>query len=454
MLDNFNRATGRSQHGADDVGQVANGLAHRSFVGLAILFFCTSFNDNAYRWLVIPIGDYLLGPGYEGLLLSVGLACFVLPYTLLPGPAGYLADRFSKRSVMSGCMIAQTAIILFGLWAILTSDAFLIFCADFDGGSRRLLAPAKSGCVPEIVPLQSISAANGVLGMATILSAVAGSVIGEELYVLTRPAGIHHCWMSAIVLVGVSVAGWLGSLAVVHCPAADPQRPVPWNVARETIHDLALLASDRRLMLVAFASAFFWLLAAISQINVYLFGTTELHLGDEYIGPLLGVLAIGAGIGAVLAGVWSAGRIDLGIVPLSALGMAVSAAALFFVPRLSAAPSWTHLRTCAALGLLGITAGLYDVPLQSYLQYFSPVENRGGLLAAANLLSFSAMLLASGIFWVLRDALGVSAGGIFLFGGGAALAVAVALQWSEPGEAAGAARLFRRLTRRFRPSSH
>ena len=67
-----------------DGSDVPEGLAHRSFIGLAVLYFCTSLNDNAYRWLVIPIGYELLGPGYEGLVLSVGLACFVLPYMLLP----------------------------------------------------------------------------------------------------------------------------------------------------------------------------------------------------------------------------------------------------------------------------------------------------------------------------------------------------------------------------------
>ncbi len=436
----------------DDGSNMASGLAHRSFIGLAILYFCTSLNDNAYRWLVIPVGYKLLGPGYEGLVLSVGLACFVLPYTLLPAPAGYLADRFAKRSVMVGCMIAQAAIIIVGMGAVLMSNVPLVFFTlTLMGVQGALLAPAKSGCVPEVVRAESISAANGVLGMATILSAVVGSVLGEELYVLTRPAGTHHWWISAAVLLGVAAAGWLGSLVVIRWPAADPHRRLPWNLVKETFHDLALLAADRRLMLVALGSAFFWFLAAISQINVYLFSTTELHIQEQYVGPLLGLLALGAGIGAVLAGVWSAGKIDLGIVPLSAIGIAFSASVLFVVPWLGTAEPWEYFWTCAGLCLLGTTAGLYDVPLQSYLQYYSPIENRGRVLAAANFLIFSAMLFASGIFWTLRSALGVSAGGIFLFGGGVTLVVFGVLLWLLPHEAASAlARPFHRLFRGYR----
>ncbi len=321
---NSMQASSRRSLPAADHYDAAEGLAHRGFVGLVVLYFCTSLNDNAYRWLVIPIGYALLGPGYEGLILSVGLACFVSPYILLPAISGYLADRFSKRSVMIGCMIAQGAIILFGMGAILVGNVVWVFAAlTLMGVQGALLAPAKSGCVPEIVRPQSISAANGVLGMATIFSAVVGSVLGEELYVLTRPAGLHRWWLSAVVLVGFAAVGWLGGLLVVHKPAADPHRRPPWNMAKETLCDLRLLAADRTLMLVAVGSAFFWFLAAMSQINIYLFSTTELHVREQYVGPLLGMLALGTGIGAVLAGIWSAGKIDLGLVPLSSVGIAI-----------------------------------------------------------------------------------------------------------------------------------
>ena len=124
----------------------------------------------------------------------------------------------------------------------------------------------------------------------------------------------------------------------------DPRRRFTAHQLKEILRDLAQLAADRKLLLVACASAFFWFLAALSQVNVYLYGTTELHVNEEYIGPLLGLLALGAGMGSVLAGIWSAGRIDLGIVPISAFGIVVSAALLGAIPSwasASAAYGWT-----------------------------------------------------------------------------------------------------------------
>jgi acyl-[acyl-carrier-protein]-phospholipid O-acyltransferase/long-chain-fatty-acid--[acyl-carrier-protein] ligase len=421
------------------------GLLSRSFLGLVATQFLTVFNDNAYRWLIIPIGYELWGQQYEGLFLSVGLACFVIPYVLLPGPAGYVADRFSKRTVMATCMAAQALILCFGIYAILSTNVVLAFSTlALMGAQGAMLAPAKGGCIPDIVPPERISMANGVTGFAMISASVLGSVAGNLLYVLTRPAGLHHWWLSAYVLIGAACLGWASTLAVRWRPAADRNREFLVNQVAETLHDLRKLAADHRLLLVALASAFFWFLAALSQVNVYLYGTTELHIEQAYVGPLLGLLALGAGVGSVVAGVWSAGRIDLGIVPLSTFGIIVSAVLLWIIPSVTTAPLVAYGLTCVGLLLLGLAAGMYDVPLQAFLQQNSPLATRGGILAAANFMSFSAMLVASIAFWVLRSVLSMSGGQIFLVGAAITVPVLVVLLWIWRDEAAAAlARPFR-----------
>ena len=60
-----------------------------------------------FRWLIVPIGKELLGAEHAGRALSMGLVCLVLPYIFLAAPAGYLADRFSKRAVILGCKVAE-----------------------------------------------------------------------------------------------------------------------------------------------------------------------------------------------------------------------------------------------------------------------------------------------------------------------------------------------------------
>ena len=74
-------------------------LISTSFLGLLFTQFLGATNDNILRWLVIGIGkDYASVD--VNLLLGLGMGVFVLPYIILSAPAGYLADRFSKRQVI------------------------------------------------------------------------------------------------------------------------------------------------------------------------------------------------------------------------------------------------------------------------------------------------------------------------------------------------------------------
>ena len=57
---------------------------------------------------------------------------------------------------------------------------------------------------------------------------------------------------------------------------------------------------------------------------------------------------------------------------------------------------------------LGITAGLYDIPLQAFLQDRSPAESRGSIMAAYNFMAFAGMLAASGVYWLLSGPLGLA----------------------------------------------
>jgi acyl-[acyl-carrier-protein]-phospholipid O-acyltransferase/long-chain-fatty-acid--[acyl-carrier-protein] ligase len=70
--------------------------------------------------------------------------------------------------------------------------------------------------------------------------------------------------------------------------------------------------------------------------------------------------------------------------------------------------------SCVWLFTLGLSAGLYQIPIQAFLQYRSPRELRGSILAANNFLSFFGMLLSSGLFWLCSVPLKLGPGEIFL----------------------------------------
>src|SRR5262245_12119657 len=93
-------------------------LVSASFLGLLFTQFLTATNDNIFRWLVIGVGKDYVCPSNVGTILMVGTVSFVLPYMVLPAYAGFVADRFSKRTVIVACKIAEILIMLLGIIAI------------------------------------------------------------------------------------------------------------------------------------------------------------------------------------------------------------------------------------------------------------------------------------------------------------------------------------------------
>ena len=374
-----------------------------------------------FRWLVVPIGTELLGS--EELAASLGAACFILPFLVFAAPAGYLADRFSKRNVIVCCKVAEILVLSLGVTAIVLGNVYLMFVVLFLlGGQASLLITSKLGAIPELVRSEKIASANGLINMVSMAAIIIGTIAGGVLYDRTGPVGRDHWWISASALLGVAVLGWLASLMIGPLRRANPARRFPWNLAEQTVRDMAALRAQRPLFLAATGSAYFWALGMLSQVNIYLFARKVLFVPQEQdVGILLGVLTVGIGGGAVLAGIWSRGKVELGLVPLGAAGIAVTSMMLSTVPggTVDHPAAGGFYWACFWLLTLGMTAGLYDIPLQAFLQDRSPPQSRGSIMAAYNFLAFAGMLLASGVFWLLSSplALGLSARAIFLIGG-------------------------------------
>lgn len=401
-------------------------LLGASFTGLLVAQFLGAANDNVFRWLVVGIGKELVGPEHESAVLAGGLACLVLPFLIFAGPAGWLADRYSKRTVIVGCKALEIAAMLLGGAAVLVGDVYVLFGVLFIMGAQSaLFGPAKYGSIPELVDVSKISKANAAIGLSTVVATVLGSVAGNYLYEHTRELKDTRGYIAGGVVVGIAIVGWLFSLFMQKLVAVAPQRPFPWNFAAQSWSDLRELASNRALLRVAGGSAFFWSLASLAQLAIDAYGTKVLNLPQSDVGNLLAVLALGMALGNVLAGLCSRGRIELGLVPLAALGLAASSSSLFVVQGWG--PVWVGL----ALLLMGMSAGMFDVPLTSYIQHRSPVESRGRILAAANTLTFGGMLLASVLFEVVQRPLGeageplLTPPGIFLLAGVMTLPVAL-----------------------------
>ncbi|MCA9248748.1 MAG: MFS transporter, partial [Planctomycetales bacterium] len=420
----------------------SGGLRNASFLGLLLTQWLGAMNDNIIRWLVIGVGKQYVEQAQVNMVLSVGTMCFVVPYLVLAAPAGYLADRFSKRKVIVGCKVAEVVIAALCVLAIYLGNIYFLFAVVATMGAQSaLFGPAKLGSIPEMLKSDKISAANGLLGLTTVVATVAGTAIGNLLSDATMPKGQHHLWLPAVVMIGIAAVGWFTSLLIARLPAADPSRRFPWDAPAQTVRDLATLARSRALLRVALGIMFFWSLGALAQLNIDQYGFEGGAQRQSQITPLLIALVAGVGAGSVLAGIWSGGRVELGILPLGAGGVALSSILLFTVQGAIIDPTthWTasYVAACAFLIMLGISAGLFDVPLAAYMQHHSPPESRGSILAASNFLTFAGMAVSAGAFAVLRSQQAdgeplFSARQIFLLCGLFTIPVFIYIMWRIP----------------------
>lgn len=401
-------------------------LGSASFIGLLLTQFFTAFNDNMFRWLVVPVGQQMIG---DTQALVWGAVFFTLPYLFLAPTAGFLADRFPKRRVMVICKFAEIIVMSLGCMAIYYGNVWVLLgLVLVMGAQSALFSPAKFGAIPEILSPAKLPTGNGLMAMVTIIACALGTAAGYLLFGLTHQEmtvpgkPIYYefmtVWPAVCALVGVAVVGWVVSLIVKTGPAADPERPATINPISELTISFRQLAQNRALLNVAVGIAFFYFLALLFQVNIDAYGEHVLQMKKDNTGILVGMLVLGVGLGGVAAGVISGGRIQLGMIPFGAVGIAFSAIILgLFGYGFEAGNSGGISISAIWLFSLGLASGFFYVPLETYLQHHSPLRTRGAILAASNGLTNLFMLFAMAFFFALREIIKLSPSSVFLVTG-------------------------------------
>lgn len=384
----------------------------RSFWSLIVTQFQGAFNDLAYRhlllFLILAMG--LSQDERNQLVLLVGLL-FPLPFILFSMAGGYLADRFSKRSVTVGTKLAEIGIMMLAVAGLATGHVGLLLAALFLLGTQSaLFGPSKYGLLPELLPERCLSWGNGVLELATFLAIISGTVAGGLMAEGFR--GQPH-WSGA-GLMACSFVGLAASLCIRRLPAAAPTKTYRANFVGDLWGQVRLIRGDRVLFLAVLGNTYFWFLAAVLQFNILFFGTDVLRLSEARTGYLMAAVAVGIGLGSLAAGYLSGNKIEYGLIPLGALG----------ITTLSALMSRAELNMIDAVGTLaglGFFSGFFIVPINALIQHRPASNQKGGVIAAANLLSFVGVALGAGAFWLLTALAKLTPASVFLAGAGLTL---------------------------------
>jgi acyl-[acyl-carrier-protein]-phospholipid O-acyltransferase/long-chain-fatty-acid--[acyl-carrier-protein] ligase len=397
--------------------------------GLLIAQFFGAFNDNAWKLMVALLAIRAVaaemggaGPEFEAASQAETTRAFVvftLPLMLVSLPAGVLADRLSKRSVIIGMKAVEVLLMGAGALTLFLRPAggrLSLAVLGLMGAHSALFSPAKYGILPEILPHQDLSRGNGRLEMWTFLAIIAGTAAGGVLLDKAGP----RTWLAALVLTGFAATGFLASWTV---PRVLPARTTG-GVANTVQSAWLAVREDRILRLAVLGSVFFWSVASLVGQDILVYAKTVLRLSDAASGLPLAILAAGIGLGAVLAGRLSAEKVEYGLLPLGATGLALSMLALGIL-----APGTLGMH--ALMLPLGVAGGLLVVPLNALVQWRSPVGRRGAVIALSNTFTFGG-ILAGSLGAGALSRIGLSPSGILVVAAVATLAGTAWALWLLP----------------------
>jgi len=368
-----------------------------------------ALNDNVFRTVLkLIITAKFVSAASGATFLSLAQGLYVLPFILLSGYAGQFADKYSKTYVLKSAKLAEIVVALFALFFFWLENVWGLFFAIFLMGLHStFFSPPKYGILPEILTDDELSKGNGYLEFWTFISIVLGIVFGG---LIKSFSGEHEYLMPGYIICALAVAGYLTSLRIRSLPAHDPTLRFENNPFKNTLSAYRAVSKNRGLTLSLWAMSYFWFLATVFDLLIYMYAKRHLELSDLGTSILLTALMLGIGFGSIIAGKVSEGKVELGLVPIGGVGMGLSCLALQFT-------SFSTLLTSAFLILLGISSGFFIVPLNAFYQRESPEDQRGRFLALTNFTSFSAMALATVLVAILADGVGLEPKTIFLIVG-------------------------------------
>ena len=379
--------------------------SERGFWALIVTQFQGAYSDNILRNLLLAmIVGMGLAKGERDSFVSMVTFLFSMPFVLFSMTGGWLADRFSKRQVTNwtkGMEIGAMTVATVGLAA--HSRMIALVALGLVATQAALFGPSKYGLLPELLPAKRLSWGNGVIELGTFLAIIVGTVTGATMAEHFRGREVY----AGYLLLALAVAGLSTSFGIDRVPPAAPEKQFRLNFLGDLWQQIRLMRRDRALFLAVLGNTYFWFLGSLLFSTVVVYGPDVLHTGQTKTGYLNAALAIGIGIGSMIAGVVSSNKIEYGLIPLGSIGMTCTGAALGLM----------HVGlggSALLLSLLGFWAGFFAVPVNALIQHRPAEENKGGIIAAANLLSFVGIAISSGVYYVFTAFIHLNPRGVIL----------------------------------------
>ena len=394
-----------------------------SFAFLNLAQFLGAMNDNIFKLLIVYCFITVEGVQASNTILALVGTVYVIPFLLFSQTAGMMADRFSKREIILWTKVLELIVMLFGIVAFIYTSKLLSFTGLFLLATHSaIFGPCKYGIVPEIVPQESISRANGFITSFTYSAIIIGTFLASFLTEITD----RNFVLSISVCAGFSAIGLYASLKIQKTAASNPTKKVSPRFITELVRALRIIRKEPSLLTAVIGSAFFLFVGSFMQLNMIPYAIHVLNLSDVQGGYLFLLTSLGIGAGSLLAGKLSGKAVELGLVPLGGIGITTCCFLL---------DAWSSSFPAVVILVLlvGFFGGVYLVPLDSYIQVASPKQHRGQVVATTNFLGFFGVLLSAGTLYLLNEVLHFGSDHAFTIIGFVTLVIVVCISISMSG---------------------
>lgn len=399
-------------------------LRERSFASLFGCQFLGALNDNFFKnafLIALSYGHMQIHGFDQSSLIALASGLFILPFFLFSPLAGQLADKYSKGRLIRWVKLTEVALMILAALAFWFNQPWMVMLLLFWMGTQSsFFGPAKYSILPELVRPQELTGANALVETGTFVAILLGTIAGGLVIAL----GTEHRWILASALVLLAFLGWLAALGIERVPGKEPDLKIeisPWSSFKQSYN---ACRQNRSVKLSILAISWFWFFGAALLTIFPTFAKGTLYGNEHVVTLLLALFCVGTSIGALLSERMGGKRLELGLVPLGAMGLSLCVLDLIFSsPSLpDSTPlrdfqtfvfDLSNLRLLLDVLFLAVFGGFYTVPLYTLIQERSDPELRSRVIAGNNILNAVLMVLSS---LLLMGLSALDLGPLYLFG--------------------------------------
>lgn len=372
-------------------------------------FFVTqclgALNDNVYKNVLLLMVTYRLIdslPVSANLFVNLAAGLFILPFFLFSAHAGAVADNMDKAKLIRRLKIIELLIMVCAATAIMTQNAILMLMLLFlTGAQSAYFGPVKYALLPQALKANELIKGNAWVEMGTFLSILMGTLTAGLLLAISNGTFIASC-----LVIVLSLMGFLSSVYIPALPSQSKQT-VKFEPISGLKKTLKVAQKQRGVWMSVLAISWFWFMGATYLTQFPNFAREHLFADSTVVSLLLALFSIGIATGSWLCEKLSFDHVELGILPFGIFGLTVFGVDLLWaVPSYDTLPSGyydiqsfisdsKHLRVMVDLFLVGLSGGVFVVPLYAFIQSRAKTEECARSIAANNIMNALFMVMSA-----------------------------------------------------------